>query len=462
MPAARLESALSDPFDRSVCAAPAIAAAGDECGSDAGGQIFYGWLMVALTTLVLVASSPGQTYGFTYFNPWLRRSLALSQTELSATYLLGTLLAAVPLSYAGGIVDRLGLRRSMLGAVAAMAAACLLAASVQNVAMLFGACVALRLFGPGLMTLLSNNTLAAWFDRELGLATSAVQLAMAAAMALVPLGLMALIAAVGWREAYALQAIALGVGVLPLVWWAYREEPQAVGQVRDGRHNEQSRPGCDVIRLAATVPSDDCAYDLRAAMSTRAFWILIGATSVWSMIGTGLVFHLDALLTSRGLPASDAAWATPVMALCMAATQLFGGRLADRAPPGRLAAAALALVAGACIVFATGRGGELVAAYGTYGVAQGLMSLVSTTVWARFFGRLHLGRIRGTALSAGISSSAVGPLVMGASCDYLGGFEPSMWAFAVGAVAAAMICPKATRPAGLRADVESVKLRAAA
>jgi OFA family oxalate/formate antiporter-like MFS transporter len=417
------------------------------------GGLFYGWLMVALTTLVLVGTSPGQTFGFTYFNPRLREALGLSQTQLSATYLLATLLAAVPLSYVGGLADRMGLKRSMLAAVGAMAGSCLLAASVQNVPMLFAACVAMRLFGPGVMTLLSNNTLAAWFDRRLGEASGAVQVSMAAAIALVPIGLMALIAAVGWREAYVFWGIALLVGVAPLVWWGYREDPCEVGQVRDGWRAESApHRGRRNWRLELTVPDDDAAYDLRGAMRTRAFWILMTATSVWSMIGTGLVFHLESLLSSRGMSASDAAWATPVMAFCMALTQLLAGRLADRTAPGRLATIALLLMAGSCITFAVGQGLALIGAYAIYGIGAGVTSLVTTTVWARFYGRVHLGRIRGTALTAAISASAVGPLVMGASVDFLGGFEPSMWIFAAGACLSALVSPLATRPAALRAD----------
>jgi OFA family oxalate/formate antiporter-like MFS transporter len=95
----------------------------------------------------------------------------------------------------------------------------------------------------------------------------------------------------------------------------------------------------------------------------------------------------------------------------------------------------------------------LIGAYALYGLGQGLMSLVTTTVWARFYGRVHLGRIRGTALTAAISSSAVGPLVMGASVDFLGGFEPSMWVFAAGASLTALVSPLATRPTAL--DVEA-------
>jgi OFA family oxalate/formate antiporter-like MFS transporter len=398
------------------------------------GQFFYGWLMVAVTSVVLVSSSPGQTFGFTYFNPWLRRSLGLSQTELSATYLLATLLAALPLGFVGALADRVGLKRSMLATVAAMGGACLLSASVTNVPTLFVAFVAMRMFGPGVMTLLANNTLAAWFDLRLGLASSVVQMVMAAAMALVPLALMGMIAAVGWRETYAVLGAILVLAVLPLVWQIYRE-----------------------------CPDDEASFDLAAAVRTRAFWILLAATSVWSMIGTGLVFHLDGLLASRGLSALEIAWTTPLMAVCMAATQLAGGRLADRVAPGRLAAVALAMEAGTCVMFATTGGILPVAAYGVFGAAQGVMSLVSSTVWTRYFGRRHLGKIRGTTLTVAISASAMGPLVMGVSFDYFGGFDTSMWAFAAAATALAMASPWATRPEAMCAcECEAPTLRAAA
>jgi hypothetical protein len=35
---------------------------------------------------------------------------------------------------------------------------------------------------------------------------------------------------------------------------------------------------------------------------------------------------------------------------------------------------------------------------------------------------------------------------MGACADAFGGFEPSMWAFAAGAILVSLICPLATRP----------------
>jgi MFS family permease len=273
----------------------------------APGKLFYGWVMVPLATLVMVCSAPGQTYGFMFFNPWLRRSLALSQTELSATYLLATLCAAAPLSYLGGLSDRVGLKRSLLAAVTAMAGACLLASAVRSTTMLFVACLGLRLVGAGLMSLLATNTLAAWFDRRLPLACGIMQFSMAASMALVPVGLMTLIDAVGWRGAYGCLGIALAAVMLPLVAVVYRERPSDLGQRRDGdaamSSGDRSSARAAAPATAWRIVDDDHppSLNLAAALRTRMFWMLLISTGVWSLIGTGLMFHLESLLRAHDL-----------------------------------------------------------------------------------------------------------------------------------------------------------------
>jgi hypothetical protein len=59
---------------------------------------FYGWVI-----LVLMAMTPGQTFGFSTFNPYLLRVFGLSQSELSGAYILGTLLASIPMIYIGAL-----------------------------------------------------------------------------------------------------------------------------------------------------------------------------------------------------------------------------------------------------------------------------------------------------------------------------------------------------------------------
>ena len=411
-------------------------------------EFFYGWLMVPLATLVMICSAPGQTYGFMRFNPSIRESLQLSQTDLSATYLLATLCAALPLSYLGALSDRYGMKRSMLIAIAAMAGACLLASTVQSAPMLFVACLGLRMIGAGLLSLLATNTLAAWFDKKLPLACGIMQFGMAASMALVPVSMMMLIDGVGWRWAYAAIGVSLMALLFPLILLVYRDRPSDVGQRMDGEaapplelaplaeYDQAGSPRPATLRI---VDEDNPpSLNLREALQTRMFWLLLTATGVWSLIGTGLIFHLESLLQARALSFAQTAWATPLMAVAMALMQLGSSTLIDYFPIRKLVSGALLCTAITCTILSTAGGTIALAAYAVFGVGQGLMTVVSSASWARYFGPAHLGRIRGTSMTVGISCSALGPLVMGASADWLGGFNPSLWLFASVAVVVAI------------------------
>jgi MFS transporter, OFA family, oxalate/formate antiporter len=408
-------------------------------------EFFYGWLMIPLATLVMICSAPGQTYGFMRFNTSIRESLSLSQTDLSATYLLATLCAALPLSFLGALSDRYGLKRSLLTAIAAMAGACLLASTVQNATMLFVACLGLRMIGAGLLSLLATNTLAAWFDKKLPLACGIMQFGMAASMAIIPVSMMILIGAIGWRSAYAAIGVALLACLFPLVLFAYRERPSDLNQRMDGAppiplpRGERLGEGLSNHHQSFRVVDDDNppSLNLREALRTRVFWLLLISTGVWSLIGTGLIFHLESLLKVHQLTSTQTAWATPLMAISMAMMQLASSTLIDNFPIRRLISGALLCTAITCTILATVGGAIALVAYAVFGVGQGLMTVVSSASWAQYFGPAHLGRIRGTSMTVGISCSALGPLVMGASVDLLGGFNPSLWLFTTVAIVVA-------------------------
>lgn len=396
--------------------------------------------MIPLAMLVMVASAPGQTYGFMTFNRSLRTALELSQTQFTGIYLAATLCAALPLSFVGRLTDRFGLKRSLLASIGAMAGVCLFAACVQNAAMLLAACLGLRLVGAGLMSLLATNTLAAWFDRRLGLACGLMQFGGAVSIAVVPIGLHALIDGIGWRGAYLALAAGLGAALWPLIALAYRQHPHDVGQFVDGEPAPDDwSPSAASAGLRLVDEAHPPSLDLRDAMHTPIFWLLLASTAVWSLIATGLIFHIESLLLARRLTIEQTAWATPLLAASMAIVLLGGGWLVDRVSIRALLAAALMLVAAGCVVLANVNGLPALAAYLAYGAGQGLMTVVGSASWAKFFGPAHLGHIRGTAMTVGIACSALGPLAMGASVDYLGGFEPSLWLFTGVAVGVAAV-----------------------
>ena len=396
---------------------------------------FYGWLMLPLAMWMMIATSPGQTFGFSFFNPKFREAFDLTQTRLSATYLLATVLASVALPYIGGLTDRHGLRRSSLAAVTAMAGLCVFISQAQGIITLFLSFLMFRIMGPGTLVLLANNTLARWFHRRLGLASGMMQVAMAGANALVPAGMVVMIEAMGWRGAYLGIAGILAAGLLPLLFFMYRESPASVGQFPDGdrfAHDEETQK---VLTRGLT---------LDQARATTSFWILIAATATWALIGTGFVFHLEALFSAQGFDESYATRAMTIMAAAMATFQLLGGVLADRIALRWLLVAAQSLIAVSSTLLALGSANLLLPAFGVYGVAQGMMSIIAATGWARFYGRTHLGKIRGVSLTAAIAGSSLGPLLLAVSDDYLGGFAPSLWVFAcmAGLIAVASLWAK--------------------
>jgi cyanate permease len=181
------------------------------------------------------------------------------------------------------------------------------------------------------------------------------------------------------------------------------------------------------------------SLDLKDALRTRIFWLLLVSTAVWSLIATGLMFHVESLLAACSLSTRETAWATPLMATAMAVILLASGLLVDRVSVRLLLTTALVCVGAGCLVLANVCGVMALAAYGVYGIGQGLMTVVGSASWAKFFGPAHLGHIRGTAMTVGIGCSALGPLVMGASADYLGGFEPSLWFFTAVAMSVAAV-----------------------
>ena len=128
---------------------------------------FYGWIMLPAVMLVTICTSPGQTYGISVFNPYIQQSLGLSSAELSGAYMIGTVLASLPLFWVGALMDRYGPRRVLVGVVILFGLTCIGMRYVSGLGSLF-LVFSFTLFGAGFMSMLARNALAMWFERRLG------------------------------------------------------------------------------------------------------------------------------------------------------------------------------------------------------------------------------------------------------------------------------------------------------
>jgi len=403
-------------------------------------NFFYGWIILPISTLAAFFTSPGQTFMVSVFNPSLRDALDLSLTQLTGAYMFGTVLASLPQTYIGQWSDRVGIRKTLFIIISLFSLACVFISQVNNLPMLFIAFFFLRMLGQGALELLSVNMLPMWFRNTLGTVSGIKNVVVNLMIAVVPISILALIGVVGWRTTYLLAGASLFFFLIPIVYFFYINRPDDIGQTIDGDLPSTSP---QTIGLA---PSQH-EFSLKEAMHTRAYWILTLAWFAWAAIATGITFNLLPIFSAKGLSEEQAAASFTALMVVSAVFQIVGGIVADRVHLRWITFGALGLYALAIVALIYLQSGYVVWVYILIlGLAQGLFGGLGNTVWVRYFGREHLGKIRGSVWTAAVAGSSIGPFLMGISFDLSGDFFISLASFAVFLFALAVAGIWATPP----------------
>jgi len=387
--------------------------------------------MVPVAIMAQAATSPGQTFGISIFNPSLREALGISHAQLSGAYMFGTLFASIPQPFIGAQMDRFGIRRVMTIATLSLGIACIFMSQVNALWMLFLAFFLLRLFGQGALSLLASNIPAMWFQQHLGRVSGLINIGFSGSTALLPPIILVLIIRYGWRWSYALLGISVWVLMLPLLAFLFRNRPEEIGQVIDGNPTENLVEDDHKANLGMADPQlTELSLDLKAAQRTRAYWIMLVLTTLWSMIATAIFFNIIPLFISQGLTESQAAATYTTLAVTTSITQLLAGLLADRVRLNWLVSLGVSFMIGALFVLVNATTPGMAHTYALLlGITQGLLGIVSGTLWARYYGRVHLGKIRGSVFTAGVAGSSSGPFIMGLLYDNFGSYTLSLWIF---------------------------------
>ncbi len=419
------------------------AADGVRSAQPVGGGLFYGWIMVPLAMLALAASSPGQTYGVTIFNESIRTDLRLDHGAFALAYTLGTIFGAFPITLFGWSMDRFGIRATMLAMIGLFSMACLFMSLATGWVLLMFGFMFLRMLGPGALAFVSGNTLAYWFERRLGMVEGIRSLGTALAMAFTPMISLYLMHRFGWRGAYVCFAIFMAAVLLPLFWKFYRNRPGDLGQYIDG-HSLQR---IEADRNARQGQPHSPDFTLGQALRTPAFWIISGGTATYGLVQTALFFSLVPIFAERGLTATDAATMLSVFGVALTLMQFIGGMLADRFSSRHLMAAGLTLFScGLGLITFGGTGLSPIVIGLIFGTSQGLFMGAAHPVWARYFGREHLGKIRGCLMTINVASSSLGPLFAGVTYDLFGHFGFAMIVFTFAPLPLAALSLAAHKP----------------
>jgi sugar phosphate permease len=384
-------------------------------------RLHYGWIIALVTFVVLlVTAGIRATPGVLMIS--LENEFGWNRAVISGAVAINIALFGLIGPFAASVMDRWGLRRVVLAAVALLGFSVALTTRMETqwqLTLLWGVLVGT---GTGVTSMVLAAIIAnRWFDQRRGLVLGVLSAANATGQLVFLPVLASLVATRGWRAAALLVASAAAV-VFVIVFLFMRDRPEDLGLLPYGRSR-----GDSLERPRAMAPIEA----LRHAAGSRAFWILAGTFFVCGASTNGLIgTHLIAACHDYGIAEIRSAQLLAMMGIFDIIGTTASGWLTDRYSSRYLLFGYYTL-RGVSLLFLPltlqGGGGGLA----WFGVFYGLdwIATVPPTVrlTSEAFGRENTGVIYGwigASHQLGASMAAFGA---GAIRTMLGDYQAAFW-----------------------------------
>ena len=386
-------------------------------------KFFYGWTIVAVGFLAHIASAFSISSTLSVFLKPLSNDLGISRGVFSLIRSGEILIGAVAAPLVGTLIDRHGGRWLMATGALVSGAGFLLLGQARD----FSQFLLFRwlLVSPGdalMGQMVVNVSISRWFVRMRGRALALASMGHGFAKVGMPLLAASLIVHAGWRAAWVVFGLlTVGLVVGPALLFM-RRRPEDMGLLPDGRsgarHESEANASAAGSARARSAVSD-VAWSRREALRTPAFWLIVTTFGVAHIGVSGLNLHVFAFVSDQGHPAMVAALVMSIIAFMQFSTPMVWGLLAERSDIGRLIMAKF-LIQAAGVLLALSSPGilSLYAGFFLYGIGMGGTSILAEMIWANYFGRISLGKIRGMGSFLTHGFSAGGPPFFGLLFDF--------------------------------------------
>lgn len=380
---------------------------------------------MAAGTLGMIMTSPGQTYTESIFIEHIITDLAISRSLISILYSFGTLVGGLSLPFWGKQTDRHGSRKMVTIVSLLFGLSCIYMGFVQNALMIGLGFILIRMLGQGSLGLISQTAINQWWVNKRGMIMGISGLL----MALLGIGSFPglvywLISTLSWRLAYIILGLSLLVIMVPVGLIFFRNRPEDYGLQPDGITHKSSADHNTTFENI----SEQESWTLKEALHTMVFWVYGISLAFFTMLATGLTFHLVSIFQNQGLEPALAAGVFLPIAIAAAGANFLTGFLSDRIPLQYLLAAGLLFQAVSSVMALWINNSASVIMFGIIlGMASGIPRALGTVVWPSFYGRQHLGSIFGFTSAIMITGAALGPIPFGYVYDLTGSYQTVLW-----------------------------------
>lgn len=289
----------------------------------ADGRLHYGWIVAAVTFLILLAASAIRATPGVLIVP-LEQTFGWSRATVSFAISVNLLLYGLCGPFAAALMERLGVRRVIVLSLSLVTVGVALTTVMRTpwqLVLLWGVVVGI---GTGATALVLAATVAnRWFVARRGLVIGVLTASTATGQLLFLPLLATVVDHSGWRAA-ALLVAAIALAMVPVVFVLMRDQPRDLGLRAFGDLEGQAAPS------VATRPAGALAA-LGEGARSRDFWLLSGSFFICGLSTNGLIgTHLIPASMDHGLPAVTAAGLLAAMGVFDLIGTTISGWLSDR------------------------------------------------------------------------------------------------------------------------------------
>jgi sugar phosphate permease len=259
-------------------------------------------------------------------------------------------------------------------------------------------------------------------------------------------------------ESYGLKTTWIVIGLMVLVisvapsLLLVADGPEDVGLLPDG-----DEPAADAARKMSPtsafsevekMTSEEDSWSLSDAVRSGTFWLLILMGFACYFVHTSIGVHMGAYFRDIGLGATSAALAVSVSWIVSAIGSLVWGWVTDRIQVRYAYCGMFLFQAGSTLylMFTGGTAGVFLAS-ALFGVVSAGSNVVPSVIYANYFGRSSLGKIRGLGEVGVLLGQGTGPVIAGVLFSLQGGYDTIFAVFIVLALGCSLLALKARPPA---------------
>jgi sugar phosphate permease len=280
---------------------------------------WYFVVIVVVTFLALLVSAGVRTTPSIIIKP-LEDDFGWSRSAISFAIAISLFTFGFGAPLGGGLIDRFGPRRVMLGGLALIAlglAPLVSLTELWQLHLLWGLIVGV---GTGAISGTLGATVALrWFNQYRGIVLGLFSAASATGQLIFVPFLISLATANGWQSVISAMALIVGLVLIPVVL-LMRNRPEEIGLKPYGE-----------APAAAQAVNDDRETSMREAMRTRDFWLLAASFFICGYTTNGLIgTHLLPHTLEHGFVEAEISAALALMGLMNIVGTLGSGWLSDR------------------------------------------------------------------------------------------------------------------------------------